>query len=1432
MGVLGWRDTALPNSIIIILCMTQVTRVSGSALSSMEGIRIYTWQQSKEDPLDHTSSSVICHPDLLDPTSSSSSVIHHSDLLDPTSSSSSVIHHPDPLDHTSSSSSVIHHSDLLDPTSSSSSVIHHSDLLDPTSSSSSVIHHSDPLDHTSSSSSVIHHSDLLDPTSSSSSVIHHSDPLDHTSSSSSVIHHSDLLDPTSSSSSVIHHSDLLDPTSSSSSVIHHSDLLDQNSGEVSVAQVSYCRHWMIGEIQHRKDLCLQQRMFQDEALVTSAASDSLWTHSMFSLIPGWMKRALFKRAAPQSQSRAVVSASPGGVTFQKCATISEQGNQNKASITLLTNNTGVSSSAMNLSNLSLSDNITGLLIQYPSYDSSNMTSGMQIFRKDSLGAGDAFLVSYTASLNTTYAKNGLKYVLSAVLTFQNSSGVPGTSFSIEAPFTITSEETSNILPNHGLHGAGFVIAFVLSFLVTCAIFLLLYRMKKLKPRRAGKLHQMNGESKSESPAKAADGVAEDVSVTDRLIDIIVFEEPEQMLPALDDSEIAGLTQADAYLEVCRIQVCKDVTWILLKEMTGAGTLYSLEEKKISSIMNGHWSDLEKKIQEEHHRKMVALTAECNLDTKKQMEAQHRQQKEVSEEAEAITKHAEEKFATEYRSLLDKLQSLERNEMKRMLLFKQEEEFAKAYRQLAVTHRTELHKIVFDQVQNSAKAKPELRKTLIENYLKVQEEAEDLIDFLQATKKYHMNKRLAVRKNLLYNIQLGDSRSRCQLNSAATQIANLINRTERAGYINESQAELLLEKAQSEVLKVKQKLETVLKQEKRKLHQRFTTKRNRQILQRLKDQKKELSGVQEACRNSKEYVETWKKLYTNHCLELEELYERHDNDATDELKEIKYSLTEKAIEDLRHVQSAVIISDMLKLNVPRMHFQQALDEHKREAALLAQQLEKEESDKAGESRASLESTMRKLDEEFKLNVKEQKNLRNWEQCLFSKVLLLPLCVSEDDVHKIQQEFLCGFSQMDITLALPKIQGRLLLQKYQSDWRSIEMQKIEYRLLETERQSGSKMMKHPQDRAAEILKKSAEDKVLIYEAQITDDKIKQVRGELLLQRVHQLKAREYKLGEYLTSLQFQIVNSKSKMFAVHSALLQLQSLLLEEETKSITHNTSEYEQLLLALNQEIRDMDKTLETWKQRETTSTKLQEEDQTQVTADLSCEDDDLPVSATLRKALSRRKYFANLYRDRMQREEMDYALVEDQEERAQVYAMQRLYNQGTRLAAYLTKRSLVPEGMLQRVLSLLLPASSESEISSLLHSLGHKYSDRVPETGSIEDGADSWRKRKHQDLWVAMEKQIRESLAIQDEEKNTFPPRKKRSILKKKKLRPVKRVSFSHPGSFTKLLQSSAEALDIPDVEENLYIFRVPNDSPSPQSKPKKKRSFLNSKKSAAVLT
>ncbi|CAN2388572.1 smoothened signaling pathway [Pristimantis euphronides] len=1221
-------------------------------------------------------------------------------------------------------------------------------------------------------------------------------------------------------------------------------LQDKNSGDSLVVQRWNNRQVRTEDLPaSNKDIYLDQRLATTAALdliLRLPSPDNLRTQTGPAVTPSGTKRRLFKRApaTPKSQPRDVLSSRIGGVTFQKCSTVKDQ---QTAYIALIMNNTGVSSSAMNVSNISLLDNITGLFIEDSSSNISSSVLGIQTFRKDFLQAGDSFQVWYAASLNTKEAKNGLVLFLPAVITFQNSSEISGATYNVVAPFSVTAKEISNVLPDHGLHGAGFLIAFIVSFLLTCAAFVILYRTKWLKRRVSGKSRQINSLQKSKSPDKSSDGVPEDLTGIDRLIDIMCFEEAENMLQGLEDLEIGNMTQADACLEACRIQVYKGVTAILLRNMTEVGDLSPLEEKRMNMILSGQWTDLEKRIQEEHRRKLVALTAECRLDSKKQMDAQRHKQKEFTEEMEAILKNSGEKSDLEYRSVLDKLHGLEKAEMKRMLLYRQEEEFGKAYRQLNITHRCELHKMFFDQVSSLVKTKPEMQRTLIEHYLKIQEETEDLLDVLHATKKFHVNKRLAVRKNLLYNLQLGDSRSRCLMNSAATQIANLINRSERPGYINDSQVQMLLEKAQTEVLRVKQKLENSLKQETRKMCHKMSSKRNRHIAQKLREQKKELSGVQEVCKYSKEvqsYLEHWQKLFANHCRELEELYEKLDNDATDELKEIKYSLTEKAIEDLRHVQSAVIIQEMLKLNVPRLHLQQVLDEHKRETALQAQQLEKEQSDKSAESRASLESTMRKLDEEFKVNLKEQKNLRNWEQLLFTKVLQLHLCVSEDDVQKTKLEFHSGFCQMDITLALPKIQSRILLQKYLSDWRNVELQKVDQSLQDNEKKSGSKTTKHPQDTTAEIVKKSVEDKVLIYETQIADDKIKQTRAELLLQRVHHLKAREYKLGEYISHLQFQAVHYKAKSLEIHLAILELQSLLLEEKSRACV--TSEYEQLLQALNQEIRELDKNMETGSKNEPLVSRVLEEDPPHVTVVITGEGEGLPVSMTLRKALNRRKYLTNLCRDRLCREEMEYAQAEHQEEKAQMDLLLRLHNQDIRLAAYLTKRSMVPEGMLQRVLSLLLPCSPESEISSLLYSVGHKYSDSVTETDNNEDGADSWRKRKQQELWMVLEKRIREGLGYTDGEKSPLSARKKRSILKKKRLRPVKQVSFSHSDSLSQLLQvgarsdqfGSAEALNLSNTGEKLFIFRAPSVSPTPLSHQKKKRNFLNSKKSSAVST
>ena len=52
--------------------------------------------------------------------------------------------------------------------------------------------------------------------------------------------------------------------------------------------------------------------------------------------------------------------------------------------------------------------------------------------------------------------------------------------------------------------------------------------------------------------------------------------------------------------------------------------------------------LEKEIQEEYDRKMVALTAECDLETRKKTESQYQREMAAMEEAEEVLKRVSER----------------------------------------------------------------------------------------------------------------------------------------------------------------------------------------------------------------------------------------------------------------------------------------------------------------------------------------------------------------------------------------------------------------------------------------------------------------------------------------------------------------------------------------------------------------------------------------------------------------------------------------------------------------------------------------------------------------------------------------------------------------------------------------------------------------------
>ncbi|NWR97543.1 LBN protein, partial [Motacilla alba] len=1197
-------------------------------------------------------------------------------------------------------------------------------------------------------------------------------------------------------------------------------------------------------------------------LLSSAASDSQWSHSLFALIPSWTKKAVFKRESdvsrlpPEDVSNMSVS-SEFGITLQKCGMVDVERDPQTAYITLVINNTNTLLST-NITDLILMDNITGLDVQKNS--GNKTTNGIQIYRKSFLQGGEHFAINYSALLDAEEMWHGRVLTLPAKLTFRSLSQNKTHLVSLTASLTITEEEKTKILYSHAISASAFFIAFFVSLVLTCAVFFIIYRTQILKWSFCSKNQEIQPDLSQNhkleySQFNSGDLFSEDIIMNDQIIDILSFEEPGNMLQALEDLEVASLTRADADLEASRTLICKEVIAMMLKNMVLNHSLFPHVEKKINSVFKKHFLAMEEEIQEEYERKMVALTAECNLETRKTMEVQCQKARAANEEAEEFMKKINEKPAIEYRSLLDKLHRLEQDCLKRFLFVKQEEYFAKAYRELAVTQRKELHTIFFTQITNATskgELKVEAAKTLVEGYSKVQGDIEELMDFLQACKKYHLSKRFSYREYLISKIQSRDSRASALINAAAAQISSLINKTERAGHLPESHLGILLDRAEAEINFVKQRFDNDLKQEKQKLCQKLVTKRRREMLQKKEHQKEQLS-LGDPFRTTDEishYLRHWKNLLSDHTIEFEELTEKLDNEASEELKELLFSLAEKAVEELKRVQCGVFVQELVKLNVPKLFLLEAVEEHKKEIVVKHAQLEREEHDKSMAAEELLQLTRQKLSQELEMGISEQKKIRSWEQSIFMQQLLSsPLSLSEEELLRMRQELHCCFSQVDSSLAWPKIRARTLLQAFEVEQRDSEVLKVEQNLAMTSEQQHSKMGKTGSRNKSklDILKKSLLDKILIYEDSLKGENLNRIKYELQLEKERHLHNLENKLGEYSASLAFQKTVKKSKMLELYTAIVNVQALLFEQLNTSKTLSKLECIQILEAHNPEIEELEKKLEHEMLRKESVQQHLMSRQRWILDGLGLSNEAVDVNAErhvtvlLRQAMNKCRQFINLYQQSLRDEQWNCVVLEDLLENIETNAFLAIYSQELRLAGYLAKLTRVPMGVLHRVLNLLLPSSSQSEVLSVLDSIS-KYADGVVESDSNADESGSCKKRKSQELWQTLENKIRQDLINRSLEKIPSLNKRKDSLIKKKQLDVLEKAAFIHlgcspaqppveqPDPPVSVNSATAEAIELLDTGEKIILFREPSDPKlALHNFPrKKKKNFLNSKKAA----
>ncbi|XP_036847010.2 limbin isoform X5 [Manis javanica] len=1091
------------------------------------------------------------------------------------------------------------------------------------------------------------------------------------------------------------------------------------------------------------------------------------------------KKTLFKRESPLTHHlygdilRDVQGTSETGVIFQKCAVVSGQSDWQTAQVRLLVNNPRTPGAA-NLSDLLLLDNVTGLIIRESA--GGETSGGFQAFRKDFLPAGDSFSVSYTASLKAGAVGSGEVLMLPALLTFQTSSA---NRTQLKALFTITTEENIQVLPDHGLHAAGFFTAFIGSLGLTWVSLFFLVRYECLKGNVLAGCQVRHHESKLEHPQfTSADGVNEDLALNDQMIDILSSEDPGSMLQALEELEVATLSRADSDLEACRTQISKDVIALLLRNLTSCGHLSPEAERRMGAAFKKQFLLLEKEIREEYDRKMVALTAECDLEARKKTENQYQREMAAVEEAEEFLKRVGER-----------------------------------------------------------------------------ENVEELMDFFQANKRYHLSKRFGHREYLVQNIQSSETRLQGLLSTAAAQLTLLIQKHERAGYLEEDQMEVLLERAQTEVFSIKQKLDNDLKHEKRKLHQKLIIKRRRELLQKHREQRKEQLSLGEALRAAEDvgqYLGQWKSLMLDHSAALEELQERLDQATQDDFRALTLLLSERATEELRRLQNSGMTQELLKRSVPWLFLQQILEEHGKEMAARAEQLEGEERDRDQEG---VQSVRRRLkDGALEASMEEQAELRRWEHLIFTKLCSSAFSLSEEELLHMRQDVQGCFAQMDRSLALPKIRARVLLQRFQTAWREAEFLRLDQALTAPELQQQSKAKK-PRSRnksKIDLLKKCIEDKIQLFEEQAPEDLVEKVRGELLRERRQQLEAQEGRFAEALVSLQFQKATRTVKTLWAYTALLSVQDLLLQELGESETLTKSACARILESHSPELQELERKLEeelahqeaAQLQRALAGWQPGAGDGPRLLDEPEETDSERQVSAVLQRALSKRQKLLEHRQQSLREEQEASAVLEDLLEKMENDTFVTLYSQELRLASYLARLTMVPGGTLRRLLSVALPAASLPELLAVLDSLSQKHPDHAVESDSGGEQADLGRRGKHWSWWQALESRLRTELISRGLEKVLWARQRKESILKKTCPPLRERLTFSGKGSWPHLSLESigelaavpvvgAEAMNVLNTGEKLFIFRNPKEPEISLHIPsrKKKKNFLNAKKATWAL-
>lgn len=1181
-------------------------------------------------------------------------------------------------------------------------------------------------------------------------------------------------------------------------------------------------------------------------------------------------------ALPQVQSAAPPSAF--GINFHKCAKVKLNTVPPQLTFFLLIHNMGPAGGT-NLSQVAVRDSIHGIVPLKT--EGKVVERGYQTFAIDLLSAGSKVIVNYTANIRSHKSEI---LDLPAFLTFSNASQNDVSMFGpLTANLTLRVNSTNRIYPNHGVHFAGYVVGFLVTLVLLSLGFLAMNLI--VSTTRLNLLHQRRkrGDSDPEdADYNISETIKEEATFEDKMVDIMVLEDPQNMYQALENLEMSTLLHATNNLENIRIQIYKDVMSSLLCNVKYKGQASSQAQQRLLSVLHGQLLGMEGRLKEERGARMAALAGRCNLETREEMEAEHHREAAEKAQAELLCQHADQQVLLHCSVLLEKLHKLSQSHLQRVLLVRHEEASAKVQRQMIEWRRVELHKIFSEELEEATRM-GELEKSTTKNlqhdYFACQDQLEEVLDVVLANLRYMLSERHAQRKFLVHSLHSLNDLISDTFSSTSSSLESWFTHIRRGSTVPTEQIEQLQEKCQKELVMVRQRLDETLSQERRAMRCGLIKKRRELIsdlLQVHKERQKDLSGLSKALEGKidvAQHLHCWQNLLTAQSLGLSELINNLDEEAAADIRKVTMRVIQGAITDLKAIQPSA--NQALQSLLPPGAQCSVLQTEPEAGAgqgvstLLQGQEKLHQEGKA--ALRTLSCTREALREAMESELQEQRELRSNCRAFFSQLCSSQLTLSEDDHLRMKLEFQKSLSVMDNSLVLPHAISRAKLQTV------LTAQRKETELQMAHMQSKGKTREaRPKTDTSDLqfFQKMLEDRIKLFEKEkeIEDGVMNKVMEEMQKEREDELRSQADSLAMQMATIHYQKAERRTKVLETSRAMLTLHSLLIlhirerkspqrQEMAHCIQSHCSGLEQAEQQHQKEKEELDSLKMSKSKIKSSPTQSEDSDEGEEESEeerLFQLQQDWRMTSILQEALYKCEEVNSMLAERLQEMTAKNQAMEDLKEQMELRRLYASCDQDLDFASGLVKQSKIPAEVLLEALRLLLPTLPESELLSITDALCPK---QHPVSSSAEQEHPGCARVPNRLLPARLREEVLhknmknmpnctvEDEKLQEKRQNLMENLLPRSINpfpqdvalllvkeqeKEDRLSKAPQPIYNPPLTENSATQQHSDTAEqtVHTAGNRLFVFRDPPDSGNHGDVPKRKRkkNFLNLKKKSTV--